>query len=58
MGQVRDELMQLVNEEIEAVVEEWKDLLKISDSLVCVHTLGVILCAVRDEEFKKMNKRH
>lgn len=46
-----------INAELIKIIPEWAELLKISDSMVCVHTLGVVYCAMQDENFCKLSKR-
>lgn len=57
MERVREKILPIVSEEIQTVIPEWKDLRKVDDELVCVHTLAVIYCIMQDRDFKKGSKR-
>ncbi|TNV77786.1 hypothetical protein FGO68_gene5504 [Halteria grandinella] len=57
MGSVKQNLLPRINDEIEALLPEWKSLRKIDEEHVCVHTLGVVYCVMQDPEFRKLNRR-
>ena len=48
---IKDTVLPLINEELDGKLPEWTNLRNIHDSLVCVHTLNVLYCISKDNEY-------
>ena len=56
LNDVKEKILPTLNDEIQGVVSEWVELREISESHVCIHTLGVVYCITIIPEYQKCNK--